>query len=150
METDKQQQTDKQQVNLLAIFHYVLGGISALVSCIALIHITLGILIVSGAMSGGRGGPPKALGLIFIIIPGLLMLCGWTLAVCMIVAGRRLARFRSRTYCLVIAGIECLMMPLGTVLGIFTIIVLMRDSVRQLFEGSGAPAAAVPASPPPS
>jgi hypothetical protein len=31
------------------------------------------------------------------------------------------------------AGIACVFMPFGTVLGVFTIIVLMRDSVRRLF-----------------
>lgn len=36
-------------------------------------------------------------------------------------------------YCLVMAGIECMFMPFGTVLGVFTIIVLMRESVQKLF-----------------
>jgi hypothetical protein len=31
------------------------------------------------------------------------------------------------------AGVECLFMPVGTVLGVFTIIVLVRDSVKELF-----------------
>ncbi len=30
-------------------------------------------------------------------------------------------------------GVECLFMPVGTVLGVFTIIVLVRDSVKELF-----------------
>ena len=37
-------------------------------------------------------------------------------------------------YCLVMAGIECLFMPFGTVLGVFTIIVLMRESVKEMFK----------------
>jgi hypothetical protein len=40
-------------------------------------------------------------------------------------------------YCLVVAGIECIFMPFGTVLGVFTIIVLMRPSVRNLFGVEG-------------
>jgi len=31
------------------------------------------------------------------------------------------------------ACIECLFMPFGTVLGVFTILVLVRESVKQLF-----------------
>jgi hypothetical protein len=31
------------------------------------------------------------------------------------------------------AAVECLFMPFGTVLGIFTIVVLNRDSVKPLF-----------------
>jgi hypothetical protein len=33
----------------------------------------------------------------------------------------------------VMAGVECIFAPFGTVLGVFTIIVLMRESVKQLF-----------------
>jgi hypothetical protein len=31
------------------------------------------------------------------------------------------------------AGINCIFIPIGTVLGVFTIIVLTRDSVKELF-----------------
>jgi hypothetical protein len=61
------------------------------------------------------------------------MLVGWTLAACMIATGRKLTRRASRTFCLVIAGLECALMPLGTILGIFTIVVLTKDSVKQIF-----------------
>ena len=63
---------------------------------------------------------------VFIII-------GWTIAVCIIIAGSNLAKRKHYTFCLVIAAISCMFMPLGTVLGIFTIIVLMRPSVKELF-----------------
>jgi len=39
-----------------------------------------------------------------------------------------------RLFSLVVAGINCFYMPLGTALGIFTIVVLVRDSVRDLYE----------------
>jgi hypothetical protein len=31
------------------------------------------------------------------------------------------------------AGVACMFMPFGTVLGVFTIVVLLRDSVKELF-----------------
>jgi hypothetical protein len=34
---------------------------------------------------------------------------------------------------MVMAGVECIFSPFGTVLGIFTIFVLMRESVKQMF-----------------
>jgi len=36
-------------------------------------------------------------------------------------------------FCLVVSGIECILTPLGTVLSVFTIIVLMRESLKRLF-----------------
>ncbi len=38
---------------------------------------------------------------------------------------------------LVMAGIECLFMPFGTALGVFTIIVLIRDDVKTMFGTTG-------------
>ena len=47
-------------------------------------------------------------------------------------------RFLSRI-CIVMAALACLSMPFGTVLGVFTIIVLARPSVQALFSRPVAP-----------
>jgi hypothetical protein len=97
----------------------------------------LGIAIVSGVLPPDERSPnpmPPAAGWVFIAIGGVLVLLGWTIAALVVVAGRKLARQRGYTYCLVVAALECLAMPLGTILGVFTIIVLMRPSVNALFE----------------
>jgi hypothetical protein len=70
----------------------------------------------------------------FTIIGGGLILAGWTMSFCIFLAGRFLRSRRHYMFCLVIAAIMCMMMPFGTVLGVFTIIVLMRPSVKSLFE----------------
>ena len=46
-----------------------------------------------------------------------------------------------QTFCVVVAAISCCFTPLGTVLGVFTLIVLFRPSVKALF-GLDAPSAA--------
>ena len=51
----------------------------------------------------------------------------------MIVAGRKLHTQRSHTYCFVVACFECLWMPFGTALGVFTLIVLSKPTVKELF-----------------
>ena len=83
----------------------------------------------------------RVMGGIFTAAAALIMLCGFALSLAIIVAGRRLAAHRSHTYCLVIAAIECLFMPLGTVLGVFTIIVLVRPEAREFFGLPGNPEA---------
>jgi hypothetical protein len=126
---------DEQNLKLLSIFHYIVGAITALFSCFPLIYVAIGVAMLIGAFDG-KDAPPKIVGWIFVIFPGFMILCGWALAVCIFIAGSKLAHYRSRTYCLVIAGIECMFMPFGTVLGVFTIIVLMKDSVKELFRTS--------------
>ena len=56
-----------------------------------------------------------------------------------LISGICLRARKGRTFSLVVAGLNCLHIPLGTVLGVFTIIVLIRDSVRELYAASGAP-----------
>ena len=43
------------------------------------------------------------------------------------------AKRRKRMFSYVMAAILCAFMPFGTVLGVFTLIVLGRESVRQLY-----------------
>jgi hypothetical protein len=124
-----------EHLRLLSIFHYIVAGITALVACFPCIHLTLGILFVSGVLDHGKGGeaPPAFVGWLLIAIAGALILMGWSIAAAIFLAGRFLARRVHYMYCLVIAAIECIFMPCGTVLGVFTIIVLNRTSVRSLF-----------------
>jgi TRAP-type uncharacterized transport system fused permease subunit len=129
--------TDREHPRLLSIFHYVVGGLTALFGCFPCIHLAIGIAFVSGAFpEPGRGQemPPAFLGWIFIAVGASLIIFFWTIAIMTILGGRFLARQRHYMYCFVVAVIECLMMPFGTVLGVFTIIVLIRPSVKSLFE----------------
>ncbi|MHB9037545.1 MAG: hypothetical protein ACYC64_12835 [Armatimonadota bacterium] len=129
---------DEQNLNLLSIFHYILGTIVALGSSIFLIHVGIGVAMIRGAFDG-KDAPPQALGWLFVVLGSLAVLFGWTLGILMIVSGKRLQRHVSRTFCLVIAGIECIVTPLGTVLGVFTIIMLMKESIVKLFVESDQP-----------
>jgi hypothetical protein len=126
---------DLEHLRLLSIFHYVVGGMIALFSCIPIIHVVLGIVMVAGPAVFGAGNqpPPPFIGFLFIVIGGGIILLGWTLAALVIFAGRCLAQHTRYVYCLVVAALSCLFMPVGTVLGVFTIIVLMRPSVKGHF-----------------
>jgi hypothetical protein len=127
---------DLEHLRLLSIFHYVVAGITALFACIPLIHVFFGLLFVfaGDSFTGGRGGPPPPfIGWFFVIIGGTFVLAGWTLAIMILLGGRCLARHRNHTFCLVVAALSCLFMPFGTILGVFTIVVLMRTSVKELF-----------------
>ena len=127
---------DLEHLRLLSIFHYVIAGFMALFSLFPLLHVGMGIAMLSGVMpSNGatNSGEEAMVGWVFILIGGSFVLFGELLAFLVFRAGRCLKQQKSYTYCLVIAAISCLFMPLGTVLGVFTIIVLVRPSVKTLF-----------------
>jgi hypothetical protein len=129
---------DDRNLDLLAIFHYVVGGLTALFSCLFLLHVAMGIAMLCGAFDG-KDAPPKFFAWFFILFPSVFILAGWTLSGFIIAAGRKLKRRMSRTFCLVVAGLECILMPFGTVLGVFTIVVLMKESVKQMFAANNGP-----------
>jgi len=139
LQQEKAIEKDQEHLKLLSIFQYVVAGMTALFSLFPLIHVAIGIAIIIGSdsMDSANGQPPpEIIGWIFAVIGGVIILCGLTLAICMFVAGRMLVSCRRYLFCLVIAGLECLVMPFGTVLGIFTIVVLSRESVKELFAGN--------------
>src|SRR5882724_9376431 len=133
---------DTEQLNLLAIFHYVVAGLAALFSFFPLLYTTIGAIFIFAARHGtakpGEDLPPEFLGWIFAVLGSLLFLVGIAMAICILIAGRSLAFRKRYTFVLVMACIECLFIPFGTILGVFTIVVLSRESVKALF--SMAPA----------
>jgi hypothetical protein len=78
--------------------------------------------------------PARMFRLTFFLIGGTIVLFGWTLAPVTAYAGRCIDRREKYTFCLIAAGLNCMHIPVGTILGVFTLIVLTRDSVRQLFK----------------
>jgi len=123
---------DEKNLNLLALFHYIVAGLTAFFSCFPLIHVAIGLGMVLGRFNG-KHPPPDPFGWLFLIFGGLFVLFGWASAIAIFIAGKKLKKRKSRTYCIVVAALECTMMPFGTVLGVFTIILLMKDSVKAMF-----------------
>ncbi len=128
---------DNEHLRLLSVFHYVVGGLMALFSLFPIIHVCIGIFMLTHPGRFNQGAPPpfpvEWIGLLFAVIGGLIILCGWALAGLTVFSGRSLARHRHYLFCMVIAGVNCMFVPLGTVLGVFTLLVLLRPSVKTLF-----------------
>ncbi|WP_313460335.1 hypothetical protein [Stenotrophomonas sp.] len=130
---------DANHLRLLSIFHYVVGGLTALFSLFPLIHVAIGIGVITGAMpmNDANGNPAddgRMVGWVFVALGGLFILGGLTLAGFTVYAGRCLSARRRHTLCLVVAAFLCMFMPFGTVLGVFTLVVLLRPSVKAAFD----------------
>lgn len=131
---------DRDHLRLLSIFHFIVAILAALVSTFPLLHLALGIVLASGALSAGLEEAMLAtfVGILVATVAAALIAFGLALAVSLGLAGWFLARHRHWRYCLVVACVACLFFPFGTVLGVLTLIVLLRPSVKHLFgEGPG-------------
>lgn len=126
---------DEEHLKVISIFHYVVAGFTAFFALFPLIYIILGLCmaLAPGQFGGPGQAPPPGIGLAFIVMGGVMMAFGWAFAALIFATGRFLARRKHHTFCLVVACIECLFVPFGTILGIFSIIILMREQVKQLF-----------------
>ena len=132
---------DQEHLRLLSIFHYVVAGFAALFSLFPIFHLVIGIMMVTGKMDEASKDPTgRFIGWFFMLFAALFILTGLVFAACVAMAGRFLARRTHYTYCLVMAGLNCMFVPFGTVLGVFTIIVLLKESVKDLFGKVTSPA----------
>lgn len=127
---------DEDHLRLLTIFHYVCAGLAALFACIPVIYLVLGLVMIfaPNVFGPGKDQPPKFVGLLFVGFAAVFIVLGWSFAALLAWAGRCLAQRKHHTFCFVMACVACLFQPFGVVLGVFTIIVLLRPSVKRLFE----------------
>jgi len=112
-----------------------------LVSFLFGFYIWFGVMIEHGGFEAGKNGsnpPPQGFGYLFAAVGIIGVLFHWAQAVCACVSARNMPRRRGRTFSFVTAGLLCLQMPLGTVLGVFTFIVLSRETVRAGYERAAA------------
>jgi len=131
---------DDEHLRLLSIFHYVVAALAAMFALLPIFHLVLGLVMMTGGLASGeaKGFPAAIAGAFFVAFSLFLMTLGFGLAACLAAAGRFLAERRRYIFCLVVAGISCAFSPFGTVLGIFTLVVLLRESVRARFGGTPA------------
>ena len=128
--------SDDDHLRLLSIFHYLVGGLIALFGCFPIIHVVVGLFLIFSpeTLKESKGEPPPALfGLLFVVAGAAIIAMFWIFAGCLIASGHFLSARKNYLFCLVMAAIACTCSPFGTVLGVFTIIVLMRESVKQAF-----------------
>ena len=122
---------------MLAIFHFVGAGLALLGILFLLAHFAFFHAVFENPKmwQNQKQGPPPAE--FFAVFKWFYLVMGfWFLisGVLNVISGLCLRARKHRNFSIVVAGINCVHLPLGTALGIFTIIVLLRDSVRESYE----------------
>ena len=133
-----QRKTDADHLRLLAIFHFVVAGLAILGLGFLLLHYAIMQMVMTNPEiwknQKGGGPPPEQFFAIFkwfYLFFGLLLVVG---GVGNLLSGLFIRKKRNRIFSLIVAGINCVQFPFGTMLGVFTFVVLLRDSVRELYE----------------
>jgi hypothetical protein len=130
---------DADHLRLLVIGHRIVFGLHLAGLLLLILHgLIMGLLFGSVGKGGLSGsGLPSPFPQVWFGIVGIFYLIGGGILVLGIVlnflAARGLHKRTSRTICLITAGYNCLHMPLGTVLGVFSFMILERSPVRLAF-----------------
>jgi hypothetical protein len=92
-----------------------------------------------GSTSTSSPAEVKMFGWMFFGI-GVVMALGFLVMATMnFLCGRFMSARRHRVFILVISGLNAMVFPIGTALGVFTFIVMLRPSVEGLFDGKVEP-----------
>jgi hypothetical protein len=136
---DRQQIIDGEHINLLSIFHFVLAGLTVVGILFLFLHyfIMSTIFMNPDFWKSQKSAPPfpqeffKVFIWFYLFMGAIFAAAG----VLNLLSGFFLRQRRHRTFSMVVAGLNCVQIPFGTVLGIFTIMVLSRNSVREHYAG---------------
>ena len=141
---------DLDHINLLAVFHYVYAGLSSLGLLFLYGHYKMmsTMMNMTSGMSSSSSSPmtpaekadvENMMGAMmdgmmwFYLIVGIIIILT---VVVNILSAVWMKQRRNRMFSFVVAGFNCLALPFGTVLGVFTLIVLNRPSVAQKYSQS--------------
>jgi hypothetical protein len=129
---------DVEHLRLLSVFYFVHGGLQLLGIAFGVLHFLImrSVFMRPEIWNGpkGNGAPPPEAMFKFFIVFYILMGAVFLVALLVnVLCGLFLKRRKHLMFCQIAAGFTCLSIPLGTILGIFTFMVLNRDGVRQKF-----------------
>ena len=124
---------DHEHLRLLRIGYFISAAQTAIFIPVGLLYAGMGVMF--SQLPTGSAPPPSFMSWIFGLFGAGFAGLAAVGATLKLLTAIRLKERRSRIMCLIAAGLACLEVPYGTVLGIWTFIVLGRASVRRQFEG---------------
>lgn len=118
---------NEDRLQLLAAFHFVLGGILALIGMICCASFAFVLMEYKAPADRDIGFAGVTLFMFMTMALFTLLALG------ILLAGRSLVKRRNHKFICWMAYLECLCVPFGTVLGIITLSVLQREAVKGIF-----------------
>ncbi|PQO39212.1 hypothetical protein C5Y96_04975 [Blastopirellula marina] len=128
------QDSTKQTLSNLSIYHYVLAGVVMLYAGGTYFQVWLLQDMLDqpqlGELASSDMKQMSANITRFIIAVGVMYLLQ---ALLLVITARSLATCRRWRFCMLVSHINLLIFPFGTILGVLTIVVLLKPSAKRLF-----------------
>lgn len=125
----------KHHLSTLSVLHYVYGALTCFGGLFMLFLVGIGHFLGCDWLADQPGeAPPAFLGGFFIALGWVLFVVVEATGILLIISGRLIARREGRVFSMIMAGLECLSFPLGTALGIYTLIALNDEEVKAEYD----------------
>jgi hypothetical protein len=138
-------------LKLLSIGYYIQGGIATFYTVMVAGYVGfMGTMLAAFGATAQRNGQKPIPEFVIPLITGIFVVVtvfSLSIAICLLLAGYWLRRYRNKLFIYIVAGLSCLSVPYGTVLGVFTFMVLRRPEAEQLFGGALPQPPALPGAP---
>ena len=137
---DKQRLIDEEHLRLLSIFYYISGALTLFVSLVFLLQFFVFTVIFDQILAGlsnftmiGNYDFDPEIFSILIYLWIVLFFVFIAFGIAQILSGNYLRKRKHRIFSFIIAILNLLFFPYGTILGVMTIIVLSRSSVLEMY-----------------
>lgn len=122
----------KRHISTLSFLHYIYGAFVCMGGFVALVFIGLGLFLSSDFIAQESGdAAPGFIGRLFQTFGWVIFIAVEVWGLLNIASGYWISRRRNRSASQVIAAFNCLSIPLGLALGLFTFAVMSDDEVKQ-------------------
>lgn len=117
-------QADNEHLRLLGILGYVYAGLECVLGLFAAVYVGIGFMFVSNN---------EPMGWMFVGFGAFFSI--WIIA-CVVLSfltAKWISQGKNWLFCMIVSGLHCASFPLGTALGVCSIIVLCRPSIKAWF-----------------
>ncbi|MBW8809413.1 MAG: hypothetical protein JF591_11395 [Lysobacter sp.] len=126
---------DASQLRTLSVLYYVFSMFYLVPLMIGALYAFMGVGLLNGTLPGNTATQDSASGWVLLGLAVAMFFIAILGGALTLLVARRLSQRRSLTVCIIVAAVSCMQIPFGTALGVFTLIVLNRPSVKAMFAG---------------
>lgn len=136
---------NERYLDTLGIACYVNATLSFCCSFFPIFHVLIGLFMMilpADAFPQNPQNPQnpenelmmaKFMGGFFFLIGASIILIGWAYSFALYYLGRLLRQRRKWMICNILAAVACIAMPLGTIIGVFVLVLINRTECKALF-----------------
>lgn len=125
---------DLGDLKVLSVLFWIDVGLQVLGVGFLAMLVFFGMAEEAAKNAAGQSATDAANGQMLIAVFGVMAALAGLVLLLKILCAYGITKRRFRTLCIVVSAINCLAFPIGTIIGVYSLMVLSRPSVGALFE----------------